>query len=574
MPNSRVPITAILALIAGVAPSIASAQLAANRERNAPSAYAITNARIVTGAGAAVDRGTIVVRNGVIVAVGASVQAPADARVIDGNGLTVYPGIIDANSSLALGGGAPDVVAEAGRGGRGGGRGTAPTQQGAPAGAPNSLHPIGLQPELTAVDLLHADEDALAGPHSAGITAALTVSATGIFRGESAVINLAGSSAQAMLIKAPVAEHIGFTPSRGGGYPNSLMGVFAALRQMLLDAQHYAAEQAAYAKNPHGMRRPEPDPSLDALQAVLQRQIPVVMEASSKREIERALDLAKEFNFRPIIAGGEEADQVAARLKAENVPVLLSLNFPRRPQASADADPEPLRTLRARVDAPKLASKLQAAGVKFAFEDGGLATWSDYLGNASRSVESGLTADQAIRALTLTPAEILGVNDRLGTIEAGKVANLTLTRGDLFTGRVTQIFIDGTPIEARAPAAGGAASLASGTWTITITTDEGEKPVTLTLQQVGDQLRGTVQGSLGSSQISNGSIGAAGDVQFTASLTMSSGTEEGRFSGTIDGNLMRGTVSVVGHPSSTFVGSKPDAAQGGGRRGRPPGGGR
>ena len=113
MPNSRVPITAILALIAGVAPSIASAQIAANRERNAPSAYAITNARIVTGAGAAVDRGTIVVRNGVIVAVGASVQAPADARVIDGNGLTVYPGIIDANSSLALGGGAPDVVADA-----------------------------------------------------------------------------------------------------------------------------------------------------------------------------------------------------------------------------------------------------------------------------------------------------------------------------------------------------------------------------------------------------------------------------------------------------------------------------
>ncbi len=337
---------------------------------------------------------------------------------------------------------------------------------------------------------------------------------TGIFRGESAVILLAGSSAQAMLIKAPVAEHIGFTPSRGGGYPNSLMGVFSALRQTLLDAQHYAAEQAAYAKNPRGMRRPEPDPSLDALQPVLQRQIPVVMEASSQREIERALDLAKEFNIRPIIAGGEEADLVAARLKAENVPVLLSLNFPRRPQASPDADPEPLRTLRARVEAPKLAAKLQQAGVKFAFEDGGLTTWSDYLGNVARAVENGLTADQAVRALTLTPAEILGVSDRLGTIEAGKVANLTVTRGDLFTGRVAHVFIDGVPIEPRAPA-NAAASLAAGTWTITITTDEGEKPVTLTVQQVGDQLRGTIQGSLGSSQISNGSIGPAGDVQFT-----------------------------------------------------------
>ncbi len=574
MTNCRVSISPTLALIAVVVvPTISSAQLAANRERNAPSVYAITNARIVTGAGPAVDRGTIVVRNGVIAAVGAAVQAPADARVIDGTGLTVYPGVIDANSSLGLGGGSSAIVADAGRGGRGGGgRGAAPTQQGAPAGAPNSLRPIGLQPELTVVDLLHADDEALAGPQSAGITAALTIPPTGIFRGESAVIDLAGSSVQAMLIKAPVAEHIGFTPSRGGGYPNSLMGVFSALRQTLLDAQHYAAEQAAYAKNPRGMHRPEPDPSLEALQPVLQRQIPVVLEASSKREIERALDLAKEFNLRPIIAGGEEADQVAVRLKAENVPVLLSLNFPRRPQASADADPEPLRMLRARVEAPKLASKLQAAGVKFAFEDGGLTTWSDYLGNVNRSVEAGLAQDQAIRALTSTPAEILGVSDRLGTIETGKVANLTVTRGDLFTGRVTQVFIDGTPIEARAQTT-GAASLATGTWTITITTDEGEKPVTLTLQQVGDQLRGTVQGSLGSSQISNGSIGPAGDVQFTASLTMGSGTEEGRFSGTVEGNLMRGTVSVVGHPQSTFVGTKPDAAQGGGRRGRPPGGG-
>lgn len=563
-----IPLSAFALAACVVAPRASSAQLAANRERNAPNAYAITNARIVSGT-TTIDRGTIVVRNGVIVAVGASVQSPADARVIEGTGLTVYPGLIDANSSLALGGGT-SAVADAGRGRAGGGRGAAPAQQGAPAGAPNSLHPIGLQPELTVVDLLHADAEALAGPQSAGITAALTVPATGIFRGESAVINLDGATAQAMLVKAPVAEHIGFTPSRGGGYPNSLMGVFSSLRQMLLDAQHYAAEQAAYAKNPRGMRRPEPDPSLEALQPVLQRQIPVVMEASSKREIERALDLAKEFNLRPIIAGGEEADQVAARLKAENVPVLVSLNFPRRPQASPDADPEPLRVLRARVDAPKLASKLQAAGVKFAFEDGGLTTWSDYVGNVARSVEAGLTHDQAVRALTLTPAEILGVSDRLGTIEVGKVANLTITRGDLFTGRVTQVLIDGTPIEARAASGAGAASLAGGTWTITVTTDEGEKPVTLTLQQVGGELRGTVQGSLGSSQISNGSIGAGGDLQFTATLTMGSGTEEGRFSGTIEGNLMRGTVSVVGHPQSTFIGTKPDAGQSGGRRGRPP----
>jgi len=557
-------------LVCAVVPVSVGAQIGVQRERNTPNVYAITNAKIITVAGPAIDRGTVIVRNGVITGVGATVQIPGDARVIDGNGLTVYPGLIDANSSLGLAGDSGGAAA-AGRGGRGAGRGAAQAQAGTPTGAPNSLHPIGLQPELAAVDLVHPDPEAFAGPQSAGITAVQSAPATGIFRGLAAVVNLGGSSAQAMIVKAPVAEHIGFTPQRGGGYPNSLLGVFSALRQMLLDAQHYGAEQAAYAKNPRGMHRPEIDPSLDALQPVLARQMPVVMEASSQREIERALDLAKEFNIRPIIAGGEEADKVAARLKAENVPVLISLNFPRRPQASPDADPEPIRVLRARVDAPKLAGKLAQAGVKFAFEDGGLTNWADFLANAGRTSEGGLSAEQTIRALTLSPAEILGVSDRLGTIETGKIANLTITRGDLFTGRVTQVFVDGTPIEARAPAnANAVGSVAGGTWTITVTSDEGEKSVTLALQQVGDQLRGTIQGALGSSQISNGSIGANGELQFTASVTMAAGTEEARFSGTVAGNVIRGTVAVVGHPQGTFIGTRPDTAQGTGRRGRPP----
>jgi len=128
---------------------------------------------------------------------------------------------------------------------------------------------------------------------------------------------------------------------------------------------------------------------------------------------------------------------------------------------------------------------------------------------------------------------------------------------------VTQVFVDGTPVEVHAPApAAGAASVA-GTWTITVTMDEGDKPVTLSLEQVGDQLRGTIQGALGSSQISNGSIGANGEFQFTTSVTMASGTEEAKFTGTITGNVVRGTVAVVGHPQGTFAGTRP-RRQGGG----------
>jgi len=543
-------------------------------QRVVPDAYAITNARVVTVSGAAIERGTIVFRHGVITAVGATVTVPGDARVIDGTGFTVYPGIIDAYGSLGI----PAAQQEnaGGRGGRGGGGGGAVPQGGpqvsAPS-APNSLYPAGLQPEVMAAELVRPDAEVFANAHSAGVTTALSAPTSGIFMGQSALINLAGDNAQEMLVKSPVALHVGFTPLRNGGYPNSLMGVFSSLRQMLLDAQRYGALQNAYAKNPRGTRRPDTDPSLAALQPVLAREIPVIMLANQQREIERALDLAKEFNLRPIIAGGSEAYKVADRLKAENVPVLVSLNFPRRTQAaSEDADPDPIRVLRERVEAPKNAGRLAQAGVKFAFESGG-ATWTDFLTDASRAVDNGLTKDQALRALTLSAAEILGVGDRLGSIEAGKIANLVLVRGDLVDrgARVAQIFVDGRQAEVRAPAvANGAAGFgASGTWTVTVTLDGTDRAITLQLNQQGDQLRGTIQGAMGSSQINNASIGAGGQFRFTASVTIETGTEEATFAGTATGGSMRGTVQIVGHPSGTFVGTRPQGGGGAGRAAPP-----
>ncbi|MDQ6830584.1 MAG: amidohydrolase family protein [Gemmatimonadota bacterium] len=569
MLTRRVTLATTVTLAAGATLlTDAHAQIGVQRERNAPEVYAITNARIVPVAGAPIEKGTIVIRNGVITAVGASAAVPGDARTIDGAGLTVYPGFIDAYGSLGI----PSPSAQGGGGGRGGGAPTAFTggPQVSAASAPNSLHPAGQQPEISAVDLLKPDAEAMTGPQSAGLTAALTAPSSGIFMGRSAVINLAGSTTQDMLIKSPVAMHIGFNAVRGGGYPNSLLGVFSALRQMLLDAQRYGEVESAYAKNPRGMRRPENDPSLAALQPVLARQMPVIMLASSQREIERALDLAKEFNVRPIIAGGSEAYLVADRLKAENVPVLLSVNFPKRPtNASPDADPEPLRVLRERAEAPKGPAKLAQAGVKFAFESGGISNWADFDANIASAVTNGLTADQALRALTIAPAELFGVSDRLGTIEVGKIANLTISRGDIFTGgRVTQLFIDGKPVEARAPTTANAASMAGGSWTLTVTLDIGEKPITVALIQEGDRVRGTLQGALGSAQISDGSVSATGELRFTASITLPSATEEATFAGQINGNAVRGTVQIVGHPPGTFVGTRPAADGAPGQQGR------
>ena len=448
MPVSLRRAAALLVTVAVSTPALAA-------QRNVPSTWAITNATLVPVSAPVIARGTIVIRDGLIVALGAGVRVPADARVVDGTGLTVYPGLFDSFGTIGLAAASP-----AGGGVRAGGPAAAalavlasPATSTRDGNGSTADQPRGVEPHVSAADQVKLDEYALDGPRSAGIATALTVPGGGIFQGQSTLINLAGASAAAMVIRPNVAQHIAFSSGRGfgggGGYPGSLMGVFAVLRQELIDAQRYKQLKAAYAKNPRNMQRVEFDPSLESLLPALSGLQPVVMAANSQREIERALDLGKEFGLKVMIAGGSEAYLVASRLKAEGVPVLLSLNFPRRTVApAADADPEPLRVLRERVEAPKSAARLAAAGVKFAFQSGGLTTWTDFDANLRRAVEGGLPADQAIRAITVTPAELFGVSDRLGTLEVGKIANLTITRGSLTdkAARIDQLFVDGRPI--------------------------------------------------------------------------------------------------------------------------------
>jgi imidazolonepropionase-like amidohydrolase len=556
MPAIRLRILAALLAFTFIAippPTIVTAQ------RSAIDTYAITNARIVTVAGPVIDRGTVVIRDGLIAAVGANVTAPADARVIDGTGLTVYPGLIDSSTALGIPQPSPTPTPTPGAGGA---FGQLRPQTSDISAALNSTQPPGLQPEVLAEDFIRPGGEQIEAARNAGITTALTSPRQGIWMGQSALINLAGETPQQMIVRSPVALHVGFTPLRIGSYPNSLLGVFASLRQMLLDAQRYRQAQQTYERSPRGMRRPNQDRSLAALLPVLDGAMPVVMYADREREIARALDLAQEFKLRPIIAGGLEAGKVTDRLSEGKVPVLLSLNFPRRTTAALpEADPEPIRILRERVEAPKTAARLVAAKVPFAFQSGALTNMTDFSANLVRAIDSGLSRDDALRALTIWPAQILGVADRLGTIEAGKIANLTIARGDLFdrNPRIAHVFIDGRAIELRPEPTSAQAAAAVGTWTLTVNLGSGDIAVTLVLQQEGERLRGSIQGGLGSGEIANASASVGGDLRFTVPATFEGRTAEATFAGRITGNEMQGTVTVVGRAPGSFTGTKAGA---------------
>ena len=517
--------------------------------------YAITNAKIVTVSGATIEKGTIVVRDGLIEAVGADAKVPADARILEGAGLTVYPGFIDTLTNIGI----QTTSQTPQTRGQGGGQQTQTNQS-------NSNYPNGLQPEVSVYDQLKNGDAQFETVRNAGFTTALTVPREGVFNGQSAVINLAGDSVSDFVIKSPFAEHFSFRTTQNGAYPASLLGTFSAFRQMFLDAKRLQDWQKTYAANPKGLKRPESDKSLEALFPLINGVMPIVFNANTEREIVRALDLAKQFNLHAIIAGGQEAWKVADRLKAQNVPVLLSLNFPKRTASvSPDADPEDLETLRFRAETPKGAARLANAGVKFAFQSGGLTNLNDFFTNAAKTTENGLAADAAIRAMTLSSAQILGVDNRLGSIETGKIANLTVVRGDIFSKdkTITHVFVDGKLFEQKekpktpatiSPNNSGAANV-GGNYSITIEIPGQSTPGTLALTQQGANLSGTISTEFsGTAQLRDGKVTADG-FTFSAMVDFGGSQIEINVNGKVSGNQITGTI-VTPQGAAPFSGTK------------------
>ena len=306
--------------------------------------YALKGVRIFTAAGAPIDNGTILIRDGVIQDVGASVTVPADAMVTDGAGMNAYPGLIDMGNDAPIDTGEEAApAAAAGRGGvAGGGRagGAGPTFATLEE-AERAKRAAILRADYVSADHLRTASTELSSLASAGVTTVLAVPATGIFRGQSALVNVAVPEDDPQIstiadyrkglavVKSPVAMHINMSGRGGGqGYPGSLLGTIAFTQQGLLDAQWQRDAQAHYARTQGKGPRPLIEPALDALKPALARQMPVALDANLAREIDRALALAAQFNLDPIIVGGSEAAERIAELQKAKARVILSLSFP------------------------------------------------------------------------------------------------------------------------------------------------------------------------------------------------------------------------------------------------------
>jgi len=386
---------------------------------------AIRNATIVPVTSATIPNGTIVFDHGVITAVGANVAIPANATVIDGTGLFVYPGLIDSGSHVGL----EEISAVPG------------TVDTAELGDinPNARAEIAVNPHSNVIPVTRVN----------GITTVVTEPEGGIISGSSAMIQLAGWTPQEMTLKAPLAMHIHFPRLRTNSFDEVPQDEEAAkeaaknytkqidkLRDVFKDAQAYAKASAARTNHPD-LKRNDRDVILEALVPVVEGREPVVMHANLERDIRAALKFADEFKLKVILADAEDVARVIPELKSRNIPVILGpiLSLPPR-----EDDPYDLVFTNAKT--------LNDAGIPFAIQSQDAHNARNLPYQAAACAAFGLPKDLALRSVTIAPAQIFGLADKIGSLETGKLANIIVTDGDPLeiVTHVRRLFIGGEEI--------------------------------------------------------------------------------------------------------------------------------
>lgn len=525
-------------LLPGLLVALAAASpagLQAQHERPPPpAAYALENVTVVDAEGGRQEGVTLVVRGGLIETLRAGAPVPPGVRVLEGDSLLVYPGLVDAWGAAEL--------EFPGPGGDDGGR----DREILPWDPPRTAQ--GFTPHRRVAEGLVATGEDLEESRRAGIVAQAVHPTEGLAPGRGAVIlNRKGTEHPRNLIaRAELGPTFTFDGARGS-YPSTLFGVIAFHRQTFHDAARMALIQNEYRQNPSGLTAPRWDPDHGVYQEVASGRTPVFFHADGAEDIRRVLGLADEFGFRPVIVGGGEAWKVADELRERSVPVLVSLDFPaprdwepeegeeeeeamqeeqeeeqeeeeqeaREQESQEPLEPAAWREKERLENLYANAGRLAEAGVTFALTSGG--GEADLREGARKAMEYGLSEEAALAALTSSPARLLGV-PHVPRVEEGMSATFVVVDGPLFDEEtdVTYTFVEGL-LEEGGSSGGGdppAADL-TGSWSMTMETDQGSFELDLTLEQDGNELAGRAEGGpSGRLDVRNGNVSGS-NVRFT-----------------------------------------------------------
>lgn len=392
---------------------------------SAPKTIALTGGKLLTITHGVIENGTLVMSDGKIKAVGQAgqVQIPKDAQVIDVKGMTVYPGLIDSETHLGL----VEVESDSGD---------------------LVERSSEIMPHMHVYDAFHAESERIPVSRINGITNAVVApDSDDTLPGQDMFIQLAGRNRDEMILKKDIALPLNFGPDqrrRGGGFgswkfPSTRMGLASELRQTFLDAQHYIADQEAAQKK--GDKNFKRDLKLEALIPYLKGERPVILGAYESHDVETAMALAKEFNLKVVLNHVTHTQEILDEIAAYKVPVIFGsiYDFPRANE---------------RYDAVyTMPAELAKRGIKVAFASSDAQFYRNLPYIAGHAVAFGLPYEDALKAITLNPAEIWGMADQLGSLDAGKTANVVVANGDPLDVRtdVKQVYIQGQsiPLESR-----------------------------------------------------------------------------------------------------------------------------
>jgi len=375
---------------------------------------AITGGKVYPVSGPPIENGTVLIKDGKIVAVGANVTVPSDAEKVDASGKWVTPGLVDAETQLGL--------VEVGFG--------------AGANESRARSEQGITPDFTSWDGLNPRSVLIPPAREDGITSVMSTPGGGLIAGQAAMIDLFGDTRAEMILRAPAAMIASIGDEGGDGAPAKGQQI-AKLRELLQDTRYYQKHVAEFDRGQSRQMSTTPA-SLAALVPVLTGKIPLLINADEASDIQSAIDLAKEFGIKVIIGGGEEAWQLADHLAAARIPVLAG---------AMSNIPTSFSTLGSRQDNVAL---LRKAGVEVALIGNGggdeeLFNVRNIRYEAGNAVGYGLSWNDALKAITQAPAEIFGVADRIGTLQAGHEANVVVWDGDPFefATRAVAVYVHG-----------------------------------------------------------------------------------------------------------------------------------
>jgi imidazolonepropionase-like amidohydrolase len=498
-----------------------------------PAAYALQGVTVVNADGGRLAGVNIVIRDGLIEAMGPNVELPADAEVLEGDSLMVFPGFIDAQGTAEYEFPEPEVE----------------RSQIKPWAPPRTAQSF--VPHRKVVDYLTATGEDLTDQRKKGVVAAAVLADGRLMPGRGTVLLYrkdAGTPQELVMIPemGPVLSFRGAP----GVYPSQVFTVMAFIRQSFEDAQRDGLILQAYAENPVGVPTPSWDPDYAVLREVLDGQT-VYFMADQAEDIRNALTLQDEYGLRPVIVGGGEAWKAADRLRQNNVPVFVSLDFPspdrwepEQPDSGEEATAEQELDAAAQQEKERIegyyanAARLAESGVTFALTSGG--GDADIREGVRKAIEYGLSEADALQAVTATPATLLGI-PYLVNIDQGMAATFIVTDGELFAEEthIAYTFVAGAMEKGQLGGGGGGEAPAvdmTGTWEIVI---DGDMMATMTLTQQEGAVSGTFSlGDMGSGDVS-GTV-SGNSISFTIDVTAGGQAMEVGIEGTVSGDSASG----------------------------------